>query len=192
MKMAAFPPPAPPNGVFTSRIRSGFLKAHRVGLHPEGSVQLFVLWNAVGMALLADHESLSRGERLRRIGALVAKAVALASPPVWGQEPGSDTGLVPVSPREGDFTQEAEALLQRFVRLGEFAPHDAAIFWGVSRSTAYRRLRRLEQAGCIKRQGETNAVRYHLIFEKLPLAAQVNQIVQVPGGAEARPEPGDL
>ena len=123
---------------------------------------------------------------------MVAKAVALASPPPWRQGQGPDAGLVPVSPKEGDSAQEAQALLQRFTRLGEFAPHEAATFWGVSRSTAYRRLRRLEQAGCIKRQGETNAVRYHLIFEKLPIAVQVNQIVEVLGGAEPRPDSEDL
>lgn len=124
------------------------------------------------MAPLANLESLTREERLRRIGALVAKAVALASAPIRQQGQGADASLISVPPGDGEYAQETHDLLQRFVRLGEFAPHEAAIFWGVSRSTAYRRLRRLEQAGCIKRQGETNAVRYHLIPEKLAVAAQ--------------------
>jgi len=40
--------------------------------------------------------------------------------------------------------------------------------------------------------GETKTIRYQLVFERLPIAAQVNQIVQVPGGAKGRPETGDL
>jgi hypothetical protein len=144
------------------------------------------------MVPLVNYESLSREERLRRIGALVAKAVALASVPVRLQGQRANAGRVPVSLDEGDLAPEAQALLQRFARLGEFAPHEAATFWGISRSTAYRRLRRLEQAGCIERHGETTAARYRLVFEKSPIPAQVNQVVQVPGGAEARSDREDL
>lgn len=115
------------------------------------------------MAELADYESLGWEERLRRIGALVAKGVVLAS------LQGSQTGTVPSSQRAGGLLQgEEQDLLQRFEHLGEFAPHEAAAFWRVSRSTAYRRLHRLEQAGWIERHGKTNAVRYHLTSGKRP------------------------
>ena len=124
------------------------------------------------MTPLADQESLSREERLRRIGALIAMALALSS------LQRSQTSLVPFSERENGLLERKEqALLQRFKDLGEFAPHEAAAFWGVSRPTAYRRLRRLEQAGWIERHGKTNAVRYRLIFEKLgPMAASERTI----------------
>ena len=124
------------------------------------------------MAWMAPHEyeALSREERLRRIGALFYKAVviSLARKQALAGETGGDvpTRTGEDSPQETDalgtasLPDEDLTLLRRYARLGEIAPRDATKFWGVSRTTAYRRLLGLERGGWIERRGTAKAARY--------------------------------
>jgi hypothetical protein len=138
------------------------------------------------MADFAVYESLSREERLRRIGALFCKALALAFTPrqclteMQNVNLSASVGSVAKegvarneSLREGDF-----ALMKRFAPLGEFSPREATQFWGISRTSAYRRLQRLEHFGWLVRCGATNATRYQLTTRTLSVLKQVEQTVQ--------------
>lgn len=138
------------------------------------------------MADLAIYETLSREERLRRIGALFCKALALASAPrdsIKGMQSVPLPAPVGSAASEGvtgteSLREDDCALLKRFAPLGEFSPREATQFWGISRTSAYRRLRHLEHSGWIARHGETNAARYHLTPHILLILKQVSQSVQ--------------
>ena len=145
-------------------------------LHPNGCGKARALWKTPGMARMAPHEyeALSPEERLRRIGALFYKAVVISLARKQGiaGEMGGDgpAQAGEVSPQETDVLRTASlpkedvALFRRYARLGEVAPRDATEFWGVSRTTAYRRLVALEKEGWIERRGATKAARY--VFTK--------------------------
>ena len=135
------------------------------------------------MATLSDYDSLSREERLQRIGALLCKAVSLSlmresrlqESPSAGQgaiEQATETSTpsAVVEPPEKD----AFTLLQHFSKFGEFSPKEAMKFLNISRTSTYRKLLRLESSGWIVRQGKTNSARY-VITGRLE---QVKQIMQ--------------
>jgi hypothetical protein len=135
-----------------------------------------------------EYEALSREERLRRIGALFYKAVVISLARKQGiaRETGGD---VPAqaggdSPQETDapeialLPEEDLALLRRYAGLGEIAPRDATEFWGVCRTTAYRRLLKLEQGGWIVRHGATTATRYTITKKAHVLLEQDEQAKQ--------------
>ncbi|MBB5351620.1 DNA-binding MarR family transcriptional regulator [Haloferula luteola] len=109
-----------------------------------------------------EYEVLSREERLRRIGALFYKAVviSLARKQALAEEAGGDAPDGTAVLAAGLLSEEDLALLRRYAGLGEIAPRDATEFWGVCRTTAYRRLLSLEQRGWIVRHGATTATRY--------------------------------
>ncbi|MFT4177798.1 MAG: hypothetical protein QM627_14265 [Luteolibacter sp.] len=117
-----------------------------------------------------EYEALSREERLKRIGALFYKAAVISLARKQGIA-GETGGGVPIqtkenSPQKTDapgivlLPEEYLALFRRYARLGEIAPRDATEFWGVSRTTAYRRLSSLEQGGWIEKRGAAKATRY--------------------------------
>lgn len=140
------------------------------------------------MADNVDYGLLSEAERLKRIGALFCKAVTLTlgrqsrdldTPPFVSDIPSSRA--IEDSPGVDILKGNDIALLRRFARLGEFSPRDAKRFWGVSRTSAYRRLQHLERGGCIIRKGNTNAVRYELAASVYPILEQVKQVEQAAG-----------
>ncbi len=135
-----------------------------------------------------EYEALSREERLRRIGALFYKAVVISLARKQGIA-GETGGDVPAqaggdSPQETDalgtdlLPEEDLALFQRYARLGEIAPRDATEFWGVSRTTAYRRLLGLEQGGWIERRGAAKATRYTFTDQTRALLERLKQFTQ--------------
>lgn len=123
----------------------------------------------------SDYESLSREERIRRIGAILGKAVTLrlereraaregggeVSPAPDGARPSSHELSAPDVPDEPLASDEV-TLMRKVATLGHLHPRDAAAFFGSSRTTAYRRLQRLERGGWLVRQGQGKASRYHL------------------------------
>lgn len=135
-----------------------------------------------------DYESLSREERLRRVCALLSKAVTLAcireqaangetAPiPMTGNTPGSEA-TAGAENRE-DFQSGDLALFREIHRWGEISPRDATRLWGVSRATAHRWLSRLEKAGWIVKRGATKAARYLLTKQATALLPQMQQIKQ--------------
>jgi len=122
------------------------------------------------MADNVDYESLSQEERLKRIGALFCKAATLIlsrqSMMPDARPVASDVSVVPTKPQGtldvATLRAEELALLKRFSSLGEFSPREATQFWRTSRTSAYRRLRSLEEAGWIVKNGNTSAVRYRI------------------------------
>lgn len=135
-----------------------------------------------------EYEALSREERLRRIGALFYKAVVISLARKQGMA-GENGGDVPAqagenSPQETDapgialLPEEDLALLRRYAGLGEIAPRDATEFWGVCRTTAYRRLLSLERGGWIVRHGATTATRYAFTKKARALLEQDEQAKQ--------------
>lgn len=128
-----------------------------------------------GMAPLADYETITPEERLRRIGRLLCKAAILAlarretegdgteipaieaSPPSTETDPGANEGL----------NAEEHELLYRARRLGGISPRETSRLWKVSRATTYRRLSSLEKQGWIARKGATTATRYVLTRQAL-------------------------
>lgn len=135
-----------------------------------------------------EYEALSREERLRRIGALFYKAVVISLARKQGiaGETGEDGSAQAgeVSPQETDVLRTASlpeddlALLRRYAGLGEIAPRDATEFWGVCRTTAYRRLLSMEQGGWIVRRGATTATRYTFTKQARALLEQDEQAKQ--------------
>ncbi|MFT3991047.1 MAG: hypothetical protein QM680_06510 [Luteolibacter sp.] len=132
-----------------------------------------------------EYEALSREERLRRIGALFYKAVVISLARKQGII-GETGGDVPAqvggdSPQETDtlitasLPEEDLALLRRYARLGEIAPRDATEFWGVSRTTAYRRLLGLEQGGWLEKRGAAKATRYTFTGQTRTLLERLKQ-----------------
>lgn len=132
----------------------------------------------------AFYASLSREERLRRVGILFSKAVTIISERErLKKELKSETLKQTDVTREVIEWQEHEAtLFKRFSRLGEFSPREAVRFWATSRTSCYRRLQKLEKEGWITRSGRTNAVRYRftartqLVLERLKESAQADSI----------------
>lgn len=127
-----------------------------------------------------EYEALSREERLRRIGALFYKAVviSLARKQALAEEAGGDAPDGTAVLAAGLLSEEDLALLRRYARLGEIAPRDATEFWGVCRTTAYRRLLSLEQGGWIVRHGATTATRYTFTKQARALLEQDEQAKQ--------------
>src|SRR6478609_1959106 len=137
------------------------------------------------MVPLADYESLSREERLRRVCTLLAKAVTLAC--IREQAANGDAEPMPVSRKNPGplITEEVEnrddlqsgdlALFREIHRWGEISPREASRLWSVSRATTQRRLSRLELAGWIARHGSTSATRYRLTEQASPILSQVSQ-----------------
>lgn len=123
----------------------------------------------------SDYESLSREERIRRIGAILGKAVTLrlereraaregtgeASPESEEARPSGHELSTPDAPAE-PLTADEATLLRKAATLGHLCPREAAVFLGNSRTTVYRRLLHLERSGWVVRHGQGKASRYHL------------------------------
>lgn len=135
-----------------------------------------------------EYEALSREERLRRIGALFYKAVVISlarKQDIAGEagrhvpaQAGEDSPHGMNAPEAISLPEEDLALLRRYAGLGEIAPRDATEFWGVCRTTAYRRLLSLERGGWIVRHGATTATRYTFTKQARVLLEQDEQAKQ--------------
>lgn len=146
------------------------------------------------MMPLDDYESLSREERLRRVCALLSKAVTLACirelaanyeaapTPVGGNKSGP-AATADIEDREN--LQSADlALFREIHRWGEISPREATRLWGVSRATSHRRISGLERAGWIAKHGATSAARYRLTRQATALLRQVRQDMQPSGSPQ--------
>ncbi|MFT3991852.1 MAG: hypothetical protein QM680_10635 [Luteolibacter sp.] len=132
-----------------------------------------------------EYEALSREERSRRIGALLYKAVMISLARQQGIIGEADGGVPFQSgentlqktdePGTASLPEEDLGLLQRYARLGEIAPRDATEFWGVSRTTAYRRLLGLEQGGWLEKRGAAKATRYTFTGQTRTLLERLKQ-----------------
>lgn len=134
------------------------------------------------------YASLSREERLRRVGELLSKAVTLAQireGPVQNpdeeklktqnaEQPSLKLSATLVGPLRDDDWQ----LLRKLAMLGEIAPREAMELWRVSRVTAYRRLVRLEKSGFLTKRGETTATRFYLTPQGKAHLLQMRQAEQ--------------
>jgi hypothetical protein len=119
----------------------------------------------------SDYESLSREERIRRIGAILGKAVTLR---LERERAGRDAdGEVPTASGEAqsschylsasDLSAEPLAsdeliLMRKAATLGHIYPRDASACFGSSRTTVYRRLQHLERGGWIIRRGQHDTI----------------------------------
>ena len=146
----------------------------------------------------SDYESLSREERIRRIGAILGKAVTLrlereraakesagGIPTASEEAPPSGNELsVPNVPDEPLASDEL-TLMRRVATLGHLHPRDAAAFFGSSRTTAYRRLQRLERGGWLVRHGQGKASRYHLTDKAHSALKRMKRIVWDEGAGDS-------
>lgn len=134
----------------------------------------------------SDYESLSREERIRRIGAILGKAVTLRlerervaregggeAPPVPdGTRPSGHELSAPDAPDE-PLADDELILMRKTAALGHLHPRDATAFFGSSRTTAYRRLQHLERGGWLVRYGQGKASRYHLTGKALSVLKRI-------------------
>ena len=146
------------------------------------------------MMPLDDYESLSREERLRRVCALLSKAVTLAC--IREQAANREAAQIPVGGNKSGPAATAEtenwenlqpadlALFREIHRWGEISPREAIRLWGVSRATAHRRISGLERAGWIAKHGATTAARYRLTGQATALLRQVRQVMQPYGSLQ--------
>lgn len=122
-----------------------------------------------------DYESLSREERIRRIGAILGKAVTLRLEREYASNAGAGevsahSDESPTSSHEfpipdafaKSLTADELTLLRKAAVLGYVRPHEATTFFGTSRTTAYRRLQDLARRGWIVRREKGKASRYLL------------------------------
>jgi uncharacterized membrane protein len=124
------------------------------------------------MAPLADYETITPEERLRRIGRLLCKAAILA---LARREAGEVSKVDNPTARSGGnetaedcpLNAEEQELLHRTRRLGGISPREVSRLWKVSRATTFRRLSSLEKQGWIARKGATTATRYVLTRQAL-------------------------
>lgn len=142
------------------------------------------------MAPSLDYNSLSREERLRRIGALLCKATSLSLMRDKRSHESASPGCEPIDQtlfavRESPEQDELN-LLQHFARFGEFSPKEALEFLNISRTSVYRKLLRLESAGWIVRQGKTTATRY-VIADRLKQVKRTVQSLETESSPEAPP-----
>lgn len=126
------------------------------------------------MAQTVLYDSLDAGERLRRVGVLLCKAATLARireetlsdvPQRTATSSSSQPHPAQVGqilPECSELIPEELALIERLVRLGPMSPQEITHFFGLSRTTSYRRIQRLERAGWIAKSGATRATRYLL------------------------------
>lgn len=139
------------------------------------SNDLFLRWQNGWVNLPCDYEALSHEERIRRVGAILGKAVTLrlererAAREGAGEAfPESDVAqpsgheLHSFNTPVEEFTNHELMLLRKAAVLGYIFPRDAVSLFGNSRTTIYRRLQHLEQGGWIIREGQGKASRYRL------------------------------
>lgn len=139
----------------------------------------------------SDYESLSREERIRRIGAILGKAVTLrlereraaregasGMSTASGEVPPSGHELFPADVPARPLASDELTLMRKVATLGHLHPRDAAAFFGSSRTTAYRRLQHLERGGWIIRQGQGKASRYHLTDKAHSVLKRMKRIVR--------------
>ncbi len=144
-------------------------------------------WELHEMMSQGYYESLSREERLRRVCALLSKAVTL--PIIHEQAAKGEGPPIPAVPdrrksvaariaalEQETFPPEDLALFREILRWGEISPRDVTQFMRVSRATAQRRLSRLERAGWLLRRGATKAARYLLMTQAADLLRRLGQI----------------
>lgn len=138
-----------------------------------GAVQGLIRWWGVTTSrrTMKDevfYESLSRDERIRRVGVLFLKVATIicqrTAPERLSRKEATlnEATAKMVSPKWEEYET---ALLQRYSGFGAFSPHEAMLFWGISRTSCYRRLKKLEDCGWIRRMGRTSAVKYALAGE---------------------------
>lgn len=139
----------------------------------------------------SDYESLSREERILRIGAILGKAVTLrlereraaregagGVPPASEEAPPSGHEAFPTDMPTEPLASDELTLMRKAATLGHLHPRDAAAFFGSSRTTAYRRLQHLERRGWIIRQGQGKASRYHLTEKSYSALKRMKRIVR--------------
>ncbi len=137
-----------------------------------------------------DYESLSYEERVERIGAILGKAVTLRLERERAEREGAGgassepeeaqpSGPEPSAPEvPADTLADDELTLMRMAAIVRYLhPRDATEFWGVSRTTAYRRLLHLEQGEWIVRHGQGKASRYHLTDKAHSALKRMKRIV---------------
>ncbi len=121
------------------------------------------------------YEFLSREERIRRIGAILGKAVNLRLAREHANNAGAGEVSTPSdeSPPSGhefsisdasaqSLTADELILLRKAAVLGCIRPHEATAFFGTSRTTTYRRMQDLKQRGWLVRREKGKASRYVL------------------------------
>jgi hypothetical protein len=163
-----------------------------------GSRDRDISWEDGRMMSPSDYESLSREERIRRIGAILGKAVTLRLERERAAREGG--GEVPPAPDEArpsghelsipDVPDEPLAsdeltLMRKVAMLGHLHPRDASAFFGSSRTTAYRRLQRLERGGWLVRHGQGKASRYHLTDKAHSALKRMKRIVRDEGAGDS-------
>ena len=99
------------------------------------------------------HYTASEQASLRRIGELLARAVSRKC---------RDEELARARQARPGLPEDADPILVFVAEVGECSPKDVRERFSLSRTTAFRRLSRLVDAGQLEKSGSTNAIRYRL------------------------------
>ncbi len=120
------------------------------------------------MDWLKKYADIPEAERIRRIAALVATAVARhhVAPPDRDRS-ATIKGAATVGDRGPEVARLAndpteQRMLEYLTRVGAATPRDFQVALGLSPMTVTRRLARLRAAGLLSVEGHTRAVRYTL------------------------------
>lgn len=99
------------------------------------------------------HYTASAQASLRRIGELLARAISRKC---------RDDELERARKTRPELPDDADPILIFVAEVGECSPKDVRERFALSRTTAFRRLSRLVDAGQLEKMGSTNAIRYKL------------------------------
>lgn len=99
------------------------------------------------------HYTASEQASLRRIGELLARAVSRKC---------RDEELARAREARPELPEDADPILVFVAEVGECSPKDVRERFSLSRTTTFRRLSRLVDAGQLEKSGCTNAIRYRV------------------------------
>lgn len=126
---------------------------------------------------MSNYEHLTRGERLQRIGTLLAKEVTLlltreadvrdktlcrgaTIPSAFTKNPPKASPTTTDCSSHPADNQTTEAIVLYLHRVGSASPRDIQLALDLSKATTFRRLQELVQTGVLLRTGKTTAIRY--------------------------------
>lgn len=110
------------------------------------------------------YENLTREERIKRIGKIFAKGAFLLIERERAEEAArkrEEEGRHS-APEKNETRTRREKICHYLARVGSAAPKDIQSLLGVSKATAFRLIRRLEDEDRIVKTGSTHAVRVEL------------------------------
>jgi len=106
--------------------------------------------------------SLTDDQRLARVGTLLAMGVSRLLFNQIGENQPADAGEIVTSTEASPKANSGSELLKFLSRVRTASPSEIRAKFGLTRTTAYRRLKELEDRGLVRRRGSSRDVVYEI------------------------------